>query len=158
MSSFSRWIVVSDSHGDRRSLRAVLDLHADAKGVFHLGDGAMDMERLAEEYPSLTIYQVTGNCDSALRLIPTEQEVMVDGRRVLAVHGHLYGVKSSPLRLLLAARQRGANVALFGHTHQPLLHGEEGLYLLNPGSIRQGQYALLDITASGVFPHLEQLR
>ena len=158
MSSFLRVIVVSDSHGDRRSLRAVLDRHPDAAAVFHLGDGAADMERVAEEYPALTVYQTAGNGDSTLRLIPEEQEVILGGRRILAVHGHRYGVKASPLRFLLQARQRGAQLALFGHTHQPLLHGEEGLYLLNPGSVRMGAYALLDLTPGGVFPHLECLR
>lgn len=158
MSSFTRLIVVSDSHGDRRSLRAVLDRHADAAAVFHLGDGAADMERLSQEYPSMTVYQAAGNCDSTLRLIPEEQEVILGGQRIFAVHGHHYGVKSSPLRFLLAARGRGAQLVLFGHTHQPLLHGEEGLYLLNPGSVRQGQYALIDLLPSSVFPHLEQLR
>jgi predicted phosphodiesterase len=57
----------------------------------------------------------------------------------------------------MEARSRGVQVALFGHTHQPLLHREEGLILLNPGSVRDGNYAVLDITKTGIFPHLERL-
>ena len=153
-----RIIAVSDSHGDRRSLRAILERHADADAVFHLGDGATDMEALTEEFPHLRIYQVGGNCDSALRLFPAEQEVVLGGARFFAVHGHAFGVKSSPLRLLFAARERGARVVLFGHTHHPLVHGEEGLCLVNPGSVRDGRYALIDLTSpDGVFAHLERL-
>jgi putative phosphoesterase len=154
----TRILVVSDSHGDRRTLRNILELHSEAACVFHLGDGAADMERLGEEYPHLTVYQVAGNCDSALRLIPEEQEVKVGGQRIFAVHGHRYDVKFSPLRFLYAARQRGVDLALFGHTHRPLLHREGALYLLNPGSVRHGgNYALIDITPGGILPHLEHI-
>ena len=159
MPSFLRILVVSDSHGDRRSLRRILDLHGEAACVFHLGDGAADMEALAEDYPTAVVYGVAGNCDSRLRLFPEEQEVLVGGKRIFAAHGHAFGVKHSPLRFAHGARQRQADIALFGHTHQPLLHREDGLILLNPGSVMQGgHYALVDITDGGVLPHLEQLR
>lgn len=157
MSSFTRILVVSDSHGNRRSLRTVVERHPDTVAVFHLGDGAVDFEMVAEDFPALTAYGVCGNCDSALRLIPEEVETMVCGKRVLAVHGHRYGVKSSPLRLLLEARSRGVDLVLFGHTHQPLLHSEEGLILLNPGSVRDGYYAVVDIVGDAIFPHLERV-
>ena len=154
----TRILVVSDSHGDRRSLRAILERHADADAVFHLGDGAADMDALAQEFPSVRVYQVGGNCDSLLRLYPEEQEVVLGGARFFAVHGHRFGVKSSPLRLLLTAKERDARVALFGHTHQPLIHGEEGLCLVNPGSVRDGRYALVDLTSpNGIFAHAERL-
>lgn len=157
MSSFVRFLVVSDSHGNRRNLRAVLERHADAAAVFHLGDGAADLEAVAEEFPAIATYGVCGNCDSALRLIPEDVEVMVGGKRFFAAHGHRYGVKSSPLRFLMEARSRGVDVALFGHTHQPLIHREVGLILLNPGSVRDGCYGVIDVLPGGIFPHLETL-
>lgn len=154
----TRILVISDSHGDRRSLRAVLERHGDADAVFHLGDGAADMDAPAQDFPHLQVYQVGGNCDSRFRLYPEEQETVLGGARFFATHGHLYGVKSSPLRLLYAARERGARVVLFGHTHQPLVHGEEGLCAVNPGSLRDGRYALVDLTSpDGIFAHLERL-
>ena len=37
--------------------------------------------------------------------------------------------------LIAAAKRRGAQIALFGHTHSPLCeHLEDGMWLLNPGS------------------------
>lgn len=157
MSAFIRVLVVSDSHGNRRNLRAVLERHADAAAVFHLGDGAVDMENVAEDFPAVTVYGVCGNCDSALRLTPESVETVVGGKRFFAAHGHAFGVKSSPLRFLMEARSRLVDVALFGHTHQPLLHGEEGLILLNPGSVRDGCYAVIDVVNGAIFPHLERL-
>ncbi len=157
MSAFQRILVVSDTHGHRHNLRHLLSLHSEAVASFNLGDGADDMEAVAEEYPALTVYGVRGNCDSALRLTPEEREVAVSGVRFLATHGHTYGVKSSLLRLCGEAYNRGVQFALFGHTHQPLLQREEGLYLLNPGSLQEGCYAVVDITPTGSFPHLERL-
>ncbi len=158
MAAFRRILVVSDSHGDRRTLRAIVERHHDAAAVFHLGDGATDTESLKEDYPQLPFYVVCGNCDSVLRGYPADHEVMVGGVRFFAVHGDRYGVKSSPLRFAYAARQRKAQVALFGHTHQAVLHREEGFCLLNPGSVRDGgYYALIDMTDRGLFPHLERL-
>lgn len=158
MADFLRILVVSDSHGDRRTLRRILELHGDAACAFHLGDGAADVQALEQEFPSLPLHVVCGNCDSVLRGYPLDREVMVGGKRFFAAHGDRYGVKTSPLRFAYAARQRGAHVGLFGHTHQPFLHREEELCLLNPGSVRDGgYYALVDVTATGLFPHLERL-
>ena len=42
------------------------------------------------------------------------------------------------------AEQSGCKAALFGHTHVPVNRTEEGILLLNPGSIGYGgTYALL---------------
>ena len=49
------------------------------------------------------------------------------------------------------AQRRGAAVAMFGHTHEALCRYEDGLYLLNPGSLRFGSsYAMVDITDNGI--------
>ena len=153
-----RILVVSDSHGDVSTLRRIVTLHRDSMAVFHLGDGAADMAAVREEFPDLTVYQVGGNCDGLFHSYEQEQERLLSGHRVWAVHGHRYEVKSSYLRLQYAALQRGVEFALFGHTHRPFLHREEGLTLLCPGSVRDGgHYALIDITDTGVFAHLERL-
>ena len=63
-------------------------------------------------------------------------------------HGHLHGVKTGLERLLTAARNEGAQMVLYGHTHQADYHIEEdGLYVLNPGSCRGygGSAALLEV-------------
>ena len=41
-------------------------------------------------------------------------------------------------------------INLYGHTHQTVTWYDEGLYVLNPGSIRSGEYGMIDITPSGI--------
>ena len=48
------------------------------------------------------------------------------------------------------ARSEQADLALFGHTHMPEIEYDEGLYLFNPGSIKEGDYGVVDITGAGI--------
>ncbi len=143
-----RLLVVSDTHGDRRSLQKVIDAQPEAALLVHLGDGASDLTAL-EEFCSIRTLQIAGNCDFASPF-PDDAEFRFGGQLFFAAHGHHYGVKHDLYRFSCAARSRGARVALFGHTHQPLSLYDDGLYLVNPGSLGHGStYAILDIDASG---------
>ena len=96
---------------------------------------------------------VRGNCDFAVSQwedAPEEQLLHFEGHTLLLTHGARYGVKSGTGLLETAAAQKGADVVLFGHTHEPYLHsvaagervGERTLSrpmtLFNPGSIGYG--------------------
>lgn len=126
-------LVLSDSHGEIASMaRAILEQGPDA--VIHLGDCVPDANALQARFPALTIYQVKGNNDWRDQT-PERLELSLEGVRILAVHGHQYGVYSGPLRVSLAAREAGADVALYGHTHIPACERtRDGLWLLNPGA------------------------
>ena len=50
------------------------------------------------------------------------------------MHGHTRNVKASPLSAQYAAREYGADVLLFGHTHRPLVDYDGALYTMNPGA------------------------
>ena len=131
-------LVLSDSHGVIDSMARAVAAH-DPDAVIHLGDCVPDAEELRIRFPNLTVYNVKGNNDwrdkTAERLLLT-----LEGVRILAVHGHQYGVRSGPLRLSYAAREAGAEVALYGHTHIPACERtEDGLWLLNPGAC--GKYS-----------------
>ena len=58
------------------------------------------------------------------------------GVRILMMHGHTRGVKSSAMNACYAAREYGAQILLFGHTHRPLVDWDGTLWVMNPGSIR----------------------
>jgi predicted phosphodiesterase len=63
----------------------------------------------------------------------------------------LFGVKTGLGALKREALRRGVQVVLYGHTHIPDVRCEDGLYLLNPGSIaRKGTYGVVDIDAGRV--------
>ena len=126
-------LVLSDSHREtEHMLLAIRKERPDA--VVHLGDHAADADAIVQECPYLPLYRVRGNCDYYDDVTP-EQAVLHFGKvRILAVHGHRYGVKTGLLRLCYAAREKEAQVALFGHTHRALCALEDGLWLLNPGA------------------------
>ena len=59
-----------------------------------------------------------------------------------------------------AARERKADILLFGHTHVPMQDYDDGLYVLNPGSLHgaNASYGILDITPAGIMTNLLTLR
>ena len=126
-------LVLSDSHGAVDPMcRAVNALQPDA--IIHLGDCVPDARALQRRFPDLPLYSVAWNNDWRS---PAPERLLLtfDNLRVLAVHGHQYGVYDGPLRLAYAAREAGADVALYGHTHRPALEQtEDGLWLFNPGA------------------------
>lgn len=147
-----RILVVSDTHGDVYSLQQAVLAQPSARVVIHLGDGAREAEDTAAQFPDHTFYGVRGNCDfRADDDLLYAREETIGGKRLFFTHGHLYQVKFDLYRAVTAAKERGADILLFGHTHQALTDYEDGLYILNPGSLSHGgTYGLIDITPAGV--------
>ena len=152
-----RILVVSDIHGRIHRLREALEQQPTARHVVFLGDGLRQVEDLIDEYPDRTFYTVPGNCDFGASGIPVRQESF-GGKRVYFTHGHLHDVKYTLYRLDLAAREMGADVALFGHTHVPYQEYADGLHLFNPGSLGYGgTYGYVDIEGGGIFTAIVEL-
>ena len=136
-----RLVAVSDSHGAAGSLRDVVNL-AMSRGIIDvfvfLGDGIGDAlalkPALLAHNPELEWIAVRGNNDP-YQSAPEEAFFPVNGRGVLAVHGHGYHVKLGTRKLLYTAREKGANLALYGHTHQSHLGEAYGVVLVNPGAV-----------------------
>ena len=74
--------------------------------------------------------------DNANAQLKTAQDGLAafDGVVIFYTHGHMYGVKYDLDTLADAASARGAEVALFGHTHIPHAETRSGVFLFNPGS------------------------
>lgn len=150
-----RILVVSDSHGNEYALRQAIAEQPTTRVLLHLGDGAREAADVAEQFPSLTVYGVRGNCDWGCHDIPENREECFGGKRIFMTHGHIYNVKYGLYTLDCAARERQVDIALFGHTHQPLTDYADGLYLLNPGSLRySGTYGIVDITPAGIMTNI----
>lgn len=130
-------LVLSDSHGIMRYMeQAVLDEKPDL--VIHLGDRQRDAEELGRAFVQVPMLRVPGNCDGPF---PGGEETLIrclDGVRTMMTHGHRYGVKSGLQRAELAAREAGAGLLLFGHTHRALCEEHNGLWMLNPGACGGG--------------------
>lgn len=135
-------IVCSDSHGNLSNLLALVEKECPDL-LLHLGDTASDAERLQMALPELNMYWVVGNCDGWRPEGPEELSISVEGRRIFMLHGHTAHVKSGYGFAVRLARAAQADILLFGHTHIPLCTREGALWMLNPGSIRVGDYGII---------------
>ena len=130
----TKLLVLSDSHGGRTAIERVLMKESkNIDALIFLGDGLRDLELTLTLYPKLRAYSVAGNCDYGA-LEPLDGLAAFDGVVVFYTHGHMYGVKYDLDTLSDAAAARGANVALFGHTHVPVAEQRGDVFLFNPGS------------------------
>ncbi len=158
-----RILVVSDTHGNADNLRRAILAQPQAEIVIHLGDGEEETNLIKRSFPEKMFLQVRGNCDWGSSL-PVKGEYTVEeesGRRckIFYTHGHLYNVKSGLYNIVCAAREEKADVLLFGHTHEAMTDYEDGLYLMNPGSLKgwKPSYGILDVTPQGIVTNLMQL-
>jgi putative phosphoesterase len=149
---------MSDSHGDYFSTKKIAESEADV--YIHLGDGLREAQRLAEAFPEKKILYVKGNCDGSdfdtvANALTLELE---GGNKLIAVHGHLVGVRFGLDGIKDAAKASGANIAVFGHNHRSLNTFQDGIYIVSPGSCssphdtKPPSYAFIDITDAGVVP------
>ena len=125
-------LILSDSHGCVEAMETVV-AREKPQAMVHLGDLWADGKQLGKLFPDIPLYQVAGNCDRY-------------GWEPGQDHGHLHGVKLSLLRLRLAAKEAGAQVALFGHTHRSFCRNQGDVLLINPGACggSSGTYAVLE--------------
>ena len=140
-------LILSDTH---RSLGFAYDAiekeHPDA--VVHLGDHLTDAEDLSFACQEPDFYYVPGNCDYA-PTVPQSLTLEFDDVRVFMTHGHIYGVKRDLTALAGAAKDAGAQLALFGHTHIQHMEERNDITLLNPGTAGRfgcSGYAVVEIT------------
>lgn len=148
--------MVSDSHGDSYAIRQAVAEQPSARIMFYLGDGERDLE-LVEGTSNLFIHKVKGNCDFGSSL-PAYVIDEVEGQRVYATHGYVERVKYGTSLLRQYAADNKATIALYGHTHIADTTYSDGIWLVNPGSIRMGEYAVVDITSKGIMPILLKLK
>ncbi len=152
-----RLLILSDTHGSTGALSRALDAQPHVEYILHLGDGAADMEDFLPTLTRSHVYTVAGNCDFFCNA-PDAYELRVGGVPLFMTHGHAFGVKHGLGALEAEARRRGMAAALFGHTHQPLCEYRDGIYLINPGSLRHtGTYAVMDIVDGALAPRLVTL-
>lgn len=144
-----RILVVSDSHGDAYALYNAILQQPSAQVVIHLGDGESDMGQAMGLCENKRVISVRGNCDWG-SLLPALALERVAGRLLYCTHGYAENVKYGDGQLRQQARACKADIALYGHTHRAVTDYEDGLYLMNPGSVANGEYGIIDITPAGI--------
>ena len=165
-------LVISDSHGNIPALTAALvwarqeslAQNIDFTAALFLGDGADDLASASAQAGfAVPWYKVRGNGDHNF-LIPDTLVVEIPlpgeysgtvSRKFFLAHGNRFGVDGGGQTIAAAARNAGAEAALFGHTHTPHCSMVNGIFLLNPGSIGRSRsnagptFAVLECPAKG---------
>ena len=126
-------LIVSDTHGRDANLEAAVLREQPFDMLFHCGD-VEGREFYIEALAECPCTIIAGNNDFFSDL-PKEDEITVFKHRILVTHGHFYGVSMDLSRLIDEARSRNCGCVFFGHTHKPVIDEEDGIMVLNPGSL-----------------------
>ncbi len=129
----TKLVILSDSHNTPEAVRRIFAAEKDMTAAVYLGDGLRDIDKVAPEFAYLRIYAVAGNCDFDA-MEPQDGLAAFDKVLIYYTHGHMYGVKYDLDTLAEAAKARGADIALYGHTHAAHDETIDGVRLFNPGS------------------------
>ena len=147
--------VIADSHRNKANIRAALAKMESCALILHLGDHDTDMEDF--RLPENRLLSVPGNCDP-LSFAPASRIFEREGVRVFMTHGDAYGVKFSLMRPRLKAEEVGAKLALYGHSHRQRADEDGGVILLNPGALKNSDYAVVTLEAGKISWELKNLR
>ncbi|MBE6681512.1 MAG: metallophosphoesterase [Ruminococcaceae bacterium] len=152
-------LVVSDTHGDTELLYSIVSKYrANTDLVIHLGDNLKDINEVMRDFPTIAKLGVLGNCDFASMYLDPVSEgcFTAEKRRIFYTHGHKYHVDYGSERLAANAKYKGADIVLYGHTHVALCKEQNGVLVINPGSLSRprdntnGTYVRLEVSGSDV--------
>lgn len=152
-------LILSDSHGDVGAMVDAVEREKPDE-ILHLGDCWEDTRELSYVYPEIPLAQVPGNCDFVAGR-PGKLLLEREGRTILLAHGHQWRVKSGPLLALEAGRETGADIVLYGHTHQAECWEEQGMWIMNPGTVggrrAPATYGVIELSQAGAELSLKPL-
>lgn len=119
--------LVSDTHGIVR--QGLFEALAGVSRILHAGDvgGSSVIQVLERIAPVQAVY---GNVDLDDPMLQPSLHVEAGGLTVHVSHGHELG-SPTPAKLLL---RYAADVIVYGHTHQALVHRAGGRLVVNPGA------------------------
>ena len=128
-------VIVSDTHGRFGGIQQVIEAEKPFDLFLHAGDIQGGACRI-EEWAEVPVYVAKGNCDYG-EDYSEEQVVPFGSHKIFLTHGHRYGVKLGIETLAMAAKNQGADIAVYGHTHISLADERYGVTVLNPGSLSE---------------------
>ena len=147
-------LIVSDTHGRNGGYLDLLENSEKMDMVIHCGD-VEGSEYLISESSGCRTVIVQGNNDYFSDL-PKEMIVKLGKYKALVTHGHAYYVNMGHEHLVREAKKRKVDMVIYGHTHRPVITEENGIMVLNPGSLtyprqmeRKYTYIIMEIDENG---------
>jgi putative phosphoesterase len=121
--------------------------------ILHAGD-VTGLDTIAALERIAPVEAVRGDHDRDLASLPLSREIIVEGRRIVLVHGNRSRWVEEPQTLLwtlslgyvhpnqslprdLHRRFPNADAIVFGHTHRAQIETRNGALLFNPGGVHQ---------------------
>ena len=147
-------LIVSDTHRRNDNYMKVLEKVSPVDMVVHCGD-IEGSEYLIAESAGCPVQMVTGNNDFFSDL-PREKEFSIGKYKVWLTHGHNYYVSLNNENLKHEAKERGADIVMYGHTHKPVVDLDRDVIAVNPGSLtyprqegKRPSYVIMDLDRNG---------
>ena len=147
--------VMSDSHGRIDYIDKAVELAGKVDMWLFLGDVRSDSDYL-EATGEVPVVAVLGNNDWTRGNLKDEELLTVEDVTIFLSHGHYLGVRTGTEIFAKYAREQGATVGLYGHSHIADKHMEHGVLVLNPGSValprdaRDPSFLLLEVAGGEV--------
>ncbi len=142
-----RILLLSDTHHDTDRIDSVLNACGKIDMIIHCGDMERDFEYITYTAPqNIAMLSVCGNNEWQSEL-PFHRVVQLDHLRFYITHGHKERVKRDISELVKQTKKNDCHIALFGHTHKKQHEIQDGIHLINPGSLchPSSSYAILTI-------------
>ncbi|OOB77107.1 MAG: hypothetical protein BEN18_01975 [Epulopiscium sp. Nuni2H_MBin001] len=132
-------LVISDTHSNIKLVDSIFEIFKDDNidTVIHCGDNLVDAKKLQKKYSNIKFYMVAGNCDPEGNGPEAILEADIGGVHTMVVHGHKHYVNLNLDTLLSEAKESGAKLVAFGHTHIATVQVRDGITIVNPGSLSQ---------------------
>ena len=128
-------LAFSDSHGYNKLMGDIINIFRDeAEAVLFMGDCVDDFADFQYIFPKKQFLYVIGNCDMNYSE-PAGRLVDMAGKKIFMTHGDRFGVKSGHKKILQEVKKLGADICLHGHSHEPAIFSDGGVYIMSPGSI-----------------------
>ena len=126
-------IVASDTHGRDDLLTELERAYPRADLYLYCGD----LESSPSRYPRWTFVRGNNDYYADSAQMPDMRVISIAGHRILMCHSHTFGYYRSRMKAMVeAAKRNRCDILLYGHNHVGDLHKEDGVLVLNPGSLR----------------------
>ena len=130
-------LIISDYHRREDEVINLIEKYHPGY-ILCCGDG----ESQLDFYEKYNIISCKGNCDYIN--LPNVKVVELLDKKILITHGHLYDVHFDVFKLYLLAKENNVDFVFFGHTHHQYYEECDGVTIVNPGALKEGNYALFD--------------
>ncbi|MCF7912639.1 MAG: metallophosphoesterase family protein [Candidatus Cloacimonetes bacterium] len=138
-------LVISDTHGNQKLLRQVLEREQEAQIIFHLGDFYDDLDHNIDLLEGKQVFRVPGIFNSGYF------SGKLSATCVTEINGWKVGCVHSPQDI--PKLPRNLDLIMHGHTHNPNIGKQLSCIILNPGHLKNiidrsnmASYAILEIS------------